>query len=230
MTPLSRCCVTWGSLWTSLVSASSLVSQGVGAGAFEGPWARLCLRAALEGMGVQSGLPEKAVCGTGLQEGRLQPAGHFPGDTGGLPPSPPALAGLSPACLGRALPSSSSDFSLESVGDPGGRWVAPLQVGLGAPCLPGGYLRYGTGWEREKLRYLLHFPPEIGLPQSPLVLAPHTHWPPGSGGGWGTPWQHQGCGRGIGSETKWTEHWAGSKWLQGFSWVLSTYYVPGQRR
>lgn len=51
-----------------------------------------------------------------------------------------------------------------------------------APCLPG-YLWSGTSREREKVRYLLYFPPEIELPQSPLVLTPSYPLAPREMGG-----------------------------------------------
>ena len=53
---------------------------------------------------------------------------------------------------------------------------------LGTPSPPG-YLWSETGWESEKLCYLLDFPPEIGLPQSPLVQPP-SHPP--------VPWEVRG--------------------------------------
>lgn len=67
------------------------------------------------------------------------------------------------------------------VGDPGaGGWpVAGRALGTLSPL---GYLWSGTSWEREKLRYLLHFPPEIELPQSPLVLPPSCLLAPGKWG------------------------------------------------
>lgn len=56
---------------------------------------------------------------------------------------------------------------------------------------PLGYLWSGTSWEREKLCYLLHFPPEIELLQSPLVLPPSCPLAPRETGG-GALLQRQG--------------------------------------
>lgn len=133
--------MTRASLPTSLVSASSLVSQRTGSGAFAGPLAGLCLRAALESVRrVRVGSLGEVWVESGFGKGGCSLWVIFQGTLETCPP-PHQL------WLAYHLPvsGSSSEWLLRfqpgvcdsgNVGDPGGRWVAPLLVGLWAPHLP----------------------------------------------------------------------------------------------
>ena len=88
------------------------------------------------------------------------------------------------------------------VGDPEGRWVAPLRIGLRASRLPRVISGLGQAGKVRSCVYLLHFPLEIGLPQSPLVLPPSHPAVSREVRGVGAPWQHRGCGGGARSEAK----------------------------
>ena len=191
--------MTWASLPTSLVSASSLASQRAGSGASAGPLAGLFLRAALESMWGGSERAPRGRYGWSQALGRVAVAlrsfsrGHWR-----LAPPPaqelwlayrlPVSGGSSERLLGfQPQVCDSGD-----VRDPEGRWVAPLRIGLRAPRLPWVISGLGQAGKVRSCVYLLHFPPEIGLPQSPLVLPPShaaVSWEVRVGR-WGAPRQH----------------------------------------
>ena len=85
------------------------------------------------------------------------------------------------------------------VGDPEGRWVAPLRIGLQASRLPRVISGLGQAGKVRSCVYLLHFPLEIGLPQSPLVLPPSHP---------AVSWEVRGVGGSLAAPRLW---WGGQK-------------------
>lgn len=152
-------------LWTQLPRWSA---RGPDRALLKGP-GRGCLRVVGQGR-----FPGQVWVDPSLGKGGYSLWVIFPGDTGDLSPPHQLWPCLSPVCLGRhfrAAPQVSAwSLCWWDRGRPGGQVGGPAASRAPGTLSPPGYLWSGTSWESEKLHYLLHFPPEIELPQSPLVL------------------------------------------------------------